>query len=166
MKVSKLIVGILAVQTAMIILLTYVVFTLESRTGELAYEIAAARLSSQPSPNSDHPNNIVPTAGLNASDARQIIREELNILAEGLGSTERHRNINGRSKPPISEEEIVGIHAEAATQIRSMASFGLARPQDIAKFEDTIVNLPAKEREAAMREFMKAINQGDIQAKF
>ena len=166
MKSNKLIIGIMSVQTVMVLVLTYVVFNLEARTGQLAYEIAAARISSQSSSNAVQTHNVHSAVGLNENDTRRIIREEMNVLAERLVSDGLNLQTSEQPKPAISRNEIVGIHAEAATQIRSMTSFGVAKPQDIAKFESTIVSLPAKEREAAMREFMKAINQGNIQAKF
>ena len=167
---DKLVLAILAVQTVFILLLTYLVFSIETRTGDLAYEIAASRLMTTSTSQDVSPQIITPTSSggsVSAHSTRQIVREEVNLLAERLIKEMKGTSRPIESTPPtITDDEIARIHASAASQISAMSSFGAATPSAMGKFEDTIVNLPPKQREAAMREFMKAVNQGDIQTRF
>lgn len=171
-RMDKFILAMLAVQTAFILLLSYLVFSMESRTSDLAYEIAASRLNTQTAQKDVSAQTLSPTSSagsISAQDIRQIVREEVNLLAERLikelkGSASSA--VTQSAPPLISEDEIARIHASAASQISTMSSFGAATPSAMAKFEDTIVKLPPKEREAAMREFMKAVNQGEIKTRF
>lgn len=167
---DKLLLAILAVQTVFILLLSYLVFSMEARMGDLAYEIAASRLATPPTHQGVSPQIISPTSSggsVSAHSTRQIVREEVNLLAERLIKEMKGTSRHIESAPPtMTDDEIARIHASAASQISAMSSFGAATPSAMGTFEDTIVNLPPKEREAAMREFMKAVNQGDIKTRF
>lgn len=108
-------------------------------------------------------------ASVNASEVRTIIRSELDAFAADVLSAvpgTMNTQIETPEKPIADLVELAGIRADVKGQLGLLHSGAGSSAVEIARLEQNIGRLPKGEREAALKQMFKAVNQGKVDVKF
>jgi hypothetical protein len=167
--VKKPIIIILALQTALLLFVSYRVILLESRA---LSSVAAADIAPS-SANANTPPTITTPRFrseefVRRDDIRAVVREEMDAVADKIiaAMDERPPAAQPVSAPVMDPRELVGLKAAISGQISSFYGQGIITPTQLGALEQSISRLPPHERIKALGELNRAINNGQIEARF
>ncbi len=168
MQYQKPILGLLALQAAILLFLVYRVFTLEAqlvdRAGHSKVPVTQLETIYADSVNADAGPL---ESGLSVGDVRRIFQEELAVLEQKIDDIPISKE--KPSKPsviPVDPRETARLEALVVSQINTLSTGLDVSATDIANLEQTISKLPSAERTKALGELNKAINAGRIKVRF
>lgn len=168
MSLQKPLFFLLAVQTALIIFLSYRVIDMEDRYAAFTDErikkiISASRPISTPVIT---PTNSMP---FDVAEIRQMLREEITLAAEQI-SADAIKSSDVRA--PATEtrvrdaREINELRLSVGGEINRLAAAGQASQIEMDSLLQKVAFLPPSEREKALGEINRKINQGQISTQF
>lgn len=171
MGATRILLAVLAAQTALILYLTVRSISIEARIGELAEAVAISRAETPPHARNDgagERSSTSPTPAANSAspdEIRAIVRNEMDALAwRILNNQESPRPAPIRPAPKPSD--VAALNAAIASELNSFLANGRATPGEMHALQQKIARLPPGEREKALGELTKAMNDGRLDARF
>ncbi len=174
MRPSVVILAMLALQTFLIIFLTFRVDSVRSEVDELAATAAinGAQLeqaktlgaAAVPSPQTRAFNT---PAGADADAIRIIVREELAAATEQLSLAAAATSNTTRQPERVQNpREVQQLRSNFQNELQTYLAQGSMTAGELASLEGRIAQLPPGERKRALGELSKAINEGRLEARF
>ncbi len=166
MDVNKSIFIILGLQTALLLFLSYHVISLDQQVNQ--------RVGAAPSTSTSYtPPPVISSATradefVRRDDIRAVVREEMDAVADKIIEAMDDRPQVSAQLPETTMDprEVAGLRAEVSGHINSFSGQGIITPSELAALEQSIGRLPPRERIKALMELNRAINNGQIEARF
>jgi hypothetical protein len=162
---------ILAAQTALILFLTLRFAAVEERLGDLATSVATTR----DEPASRTPDEAVEERsiaarasapiGASPDEIREIVRNEMDALAWRILESKDEKR-PAATRPAPSPGDVAALNAAVAGELSSFIASGRASPIEMQALQQKIARLPPGERDKALKQLTKAINDGRLDARF
>lgn len=175
MRVTKAFLALLAAQTALIVFLTAQLSSLNARVGDLAAESAAASNAAQKdkagaeNAAAAQRSFAALTTGSGAAsrdDVRAIVHEEIEALAKRIAAQQSQTRADAdHSSPVANSRETAALNAAVSRELSNFISSGRASPAEMAALQQKIARLPPSDREKALNQLTKAINEGRLDAR-
>ena len=168
MKNQNLVFTVLFVQTILLVWLAFKLTGLQNQVTNLT-PVNTAQKQSQNSQAIQAEPQPLSVSGLTASEVRAVIRSELDLFVDDILVPYQQGlpNAEPRStEPKYKDGELETIQNAVNTQLSLLQTGSGNSPVEIARLEQNIARLPKGEREAAVRQLFKAINQNKVDVKF
>ncbi len=173
MRPSTMILAMLALQTCLIIFLTFRVSSVKSEVDELAIlaaitdaQLEQANTVPAALVTSPGPSVVSSSAGAGSDEIREIVREELAAVTEQFSLASATTTADRPSAQMQNPREVQQLRSNFQNELQTYLSQGTMSAGEFASLEGRIAQLPSGERERALGELSKAINQGRLDARF
>ncbi len=164
---NKSIFIILGLQTALLLFLSYRVISLDQQVNQPVNTASSTTSTSYTPPpvisSASRANEFV-----RRDDIRAVMREEMDAIADKIieALDDRPQEEAQMLATAMDPRELAGLKASVSGQINSFFGQGIITPTQLGALEQSISRLPPRERIKALGELNRAINNGQIEARF
>ena len=157
---------LLAAQTALLLFLCVRVIAIDARTDRIASDSQSAVVAQAPARQSA-PAVARGGGGMNADEVRTIVREEINALETWLAASLEGAPAAPRPPQPAADPaETARLSAAVDKDISFYISSGRASAAEMEALHQKIARLPPADRQKALAEINRAINDGRLDARY
>jgi|GEM_PF-5604116 len=164
---NKINLVILSVQTVLILILLVKFQSLDRTAHRLSQQMTTVPVTQGHADSMDKRPVFSTAPTIDYEVTRRIIREELTALA-GTFAQIQNQNLESSTQAakPVDPRETERLRAQITGQITALSGQGLVSQGDMLKLEASIAKLPPAARKEALADLNRAINSGQIKARF
>ncbi len=170
----KYLIALCAIQTALLVFFGARIMAIDARTDEMTVVAAAAETaqaavaaSSDGWKDSSLFKEAPPGSGASIEEIRQVIREEVDLLAARMSA--ENRQSSGSEEDRAARAEMYANSAELSASLQQDLSYYIGRgrisEREMANLQLKIARLPPNQRGAALSQLTKAMSDGLLEGQ-